>query len=80
MASRRLKADPLFTDDWRPEVYTREGLQWIEEPRCHAVIARNMPELAPLVADVENAFAPWDDPANRRSGRTRPFPAPEGSP
>ena len=25
MASRRLKSDPFFTDDYRPEVYTRRG-------------------------------------------------------
>jgi hypothetical protein len=79
MASRRLKADPLFTDDWGPELYTREGLRWIEEATMTSVIARNMPELAPLMADVKNAFAPWDDPENRRSGLARPFAPNEAS-
>jgi hypothetical protein len=79
MASRRLKADPLFTDDWGPELYTEEGLRWIEEATMSSVIARNMPALAPLMADVENAFVPWDDPSNRRSGRVRPFTTAEAS-
>ncbi len=75
MASRRLKSDPAFTDDWRPEVYTREGLRWIEERTMQAVIADHLPTLRPLVGDVRNAFAPWDRDDNRLSGRTDPFPA-----
>jgi hypothetical protein len=74
MASRRLKSDRAFTDDWTPEVYTREGLRWIEERTMQAVIAEHLPTLRPLVGDVRNAFAPWDRPDNRISGRTDPFP------
>jgi Animal haem peroxidase len=78
MASRRLKADPLFTDDWGPGLYTREGLRWIEEATMPSVIARHMPRLAPVMDDVKNAFVPWDLPSNRRSGRSRPFAATAG--
>ena len=31
MASRRLKSDRFYTYDYRPEVYTPEGLHWIEQ-------------------------------------------------
>ena len=73
MASRRLKSDPAFTDDYRPEVLTPEGLRWIEDATMARVIARHVPALAGVVADVRNPFAPWDDPANRRSGSSAPF-------
>jgi Animal haem peroxidase len=79
MASRRLKSDPAFTDDYRPEVYTPEGLRWIEERTMQAVIAEHLPTLRPLVADVRNAFEPWDRPGNRVLGRSDPFPGPDGA-
>lgn len=75
MASRRLKADPLFTDDWGPQELTPEGMRWIEDATMQGVVARRLPGLAPLMADVRNAFVPWDLPANRRSGNARPFDA-----
>ena len=31
MASRRLKSDRFFTNDFRPEVYTRTGFDWVNE-------------------------------------------------
>ena len=37
MASRRLKSDPFFTDDFRPEVYSPEGMRWIEDASMAAV-------------------------------------------
>ena len=30
MASRRLKSDRFFTMDYRPEVYTQAGIDWVE--------------------------------------------------
>ena len=77
MASRRLKSDPAFTDDYRPDVYTREGLRWIEERTMPGLIAEHLPTLRPLVDDVRNAFEPWDRPGNRVSGRSHPFPSAE---
>ena len=59
MASRRLKSDRFFTSDYRPEVYTQEGLDWVEENTMKSVILRHYPELAGAMANIENAFAPW---------------------
>jgi hypothetical protein len=59
MASRRLKSDRFFTDDYSPEVYTEEGLDWVERNGMRDVLLRHHPELAPALEGVENAFAPW---------------------
>ncbi|HEX2044096.1 MAG TPA: peroxidase family protein [Gaiellaceae bacterium] len=59
MASRRLKSDRFFTRDYTPEVYTRAGLDWINESSMVTVLLRHFPELAPALRGVENAFAPW---------------------
>ncbi len=59
MASRRLKSDRFFTEDYKPEVYTPEGLEWIEETTMSALLLRHHPELAPALEGVGNAFAPW---------------------
>ncbi len=80
MASRRLKSDPAFTDLYGPRHYTREGIRWIEGRTMQDVIAEHLPTLRPLMADVGNAFEPWDRPGNRRSGVTAPFaPAAAGA-
>ena len=31
MASRRLKSDRFLSKDYRPEVYTKQGIDWVEE-------------------------------------------------
>ncbi|MEU3911523.1 peroxidase family protein [Streptomyces sp. NPDC029721] len=59
MATRRLKSDRFFTTDYRPEVYTPEGLRWVDENSMVTVLLRHHPELAPHLAGVSNAFAPW---------------------
>jgi hypothetical protein len=59
MASRRLKSDRFFTRDYTPEVYTRTGLDWINENSMVTVLLRHFPELEPALRGVENAFAPW---------------------
>jgi hypothetical protein len=59
MASRRLKSDRFYTYDFRPEVYSPEGMKWIADNTMGTVLARNFPELAPHLVDVTNAFAPW---------------------
>jgi Animal haem peroxidase len=58
MASRRLKSDRFFTDDYRPEVYTRTGLEWIDDATMAKVLLRHYPELAPVMRH-DNAFKPW---------------------
>ena len=60
MASRRLKSDRFYTDDYTPEVYTPEGLRWIESNTMSDVLLRHHPELAPALDGVANAFAPWN--------------------
>jgi hypothetical protein len=59
MASRRLKSDRFFTRDYRPEVYTQTGLDWIEDTSMRSVLLRHFPELEPALQGVENPFAPW---------------------
>jgi hypothetical protein len=59
MASRRLKSDRFFTDDYRPEVYTPEGLRWVEDNTLASVLLRHHPELTEHLRGVDNAFKPW---------------------
>ena len=59
MASRRLKSDRFFTRDYRPEVYTQTGLDWIDDNSMRSVLLRHFPELGPALQGVENPFAPW---------------------
>jgi hypothetical protein len=59
MASRRLEADRFFTDDYRPEVYTKAGIDWVESNSMRTVLLRHFPELAPSLEGVANPFAPW---------------------
>jgi hypothetical protein len=59
-ASRRLSSDRFFTDDYRPEVYTKAGLQWIEDNSMKTVLLRHFPELAPALDGVKHGFAPWN--------------------
>jgi hypothetical protein len=59
MASRRLKSDRFFTTDFTPEVYTPEGMRWIDDNDMSTVLLRHYPELAPVLRSVDNAFAPW---------------------
>ena len=59
MASRRLKSDRFFTDDYRAEIYTETGLEYIRETTMLTVLKRHHPELAPAFAGLDNAFEPW---------------------
>jgi hypothetical protein len=59
MASRRLKSDRFFTNDYTPDVYTPEGLDWVDKNSMVDVLLRHYPELAPSLEGAENAFAPW---------------------
>jgi hypothetical protein len=61
-ASRRLQADRFYTDCYNEEVYTPEGLRWIDENDFKSVILRHYPELADTgLANIKNAFEPWDE-------------------
>ena len=59
MASRRLKSDRFFTTDFRPEVYTQVGFDWVNHTTMKDVLLRHYPELEPVIGDVERVFAPW---------------------
>ena len=59
MASRRLKSDRFFTDDYRAELYTEFGLNYLRENTMLSVLKRHYPELAPALEGVTNAFKPW---------------------
>jgi hypothetical protein len=59
MASRRLKSDRFFASDFTAEVYTQAGLDWIAANSMQTVILRHLPQLAPYLRDVRNAFFPW---------------------
>ena len=59
MASRRLQADRFFTTDFRPEVYSAEGMEWVRDVTMKQVILRHHPELRQALDGVDNAFRPW---------------------
>jgi hypothetical protein len=63
MASRRLEADRFFTRDYRPEVYTREGIDWVEGNSMRTLLLRHFPELETALQGVANPFAPWQSAA-----------------
>ncbi len=58
-ASRRLMSDRFFTVDYRPEVYTKEGLQWIDDTSMVSLLKRHIPQLTEQLHAQENAFKPW---------------------
>ena len=59
MASRRLNSDRFFTRDFRPEIYSPAGLQWVRDNDMRTVLLRHFPELRPSMRGLDNAFAPW---------------------
>ena len=61
-ATWRLLGDRFYTDDFREEIYTREGLDWIDDTTMKSVLLRHFPSLATsALANVSNAFEPWDE-------------------
>ncbi len=68
MASRRLKSDRFFTDDYRPEVYTKAGMDWVADNNMRSVLLRHFPQLEQSLEGVKNPFAPWQRmPARRQA-------------
>jgi len=59
MASRRLKSDRFLSKDYRPEVYTKQGIDWVEQTSMIDVITRHFPSLAFAMKGLDNAFKPW---------------------
>lgn len=61
-ASRRLQADRFYTDCYNEDVYTPEGLRWIDQTDLKTVLLRHYPELADTgLVNIKNAFEPWDE-------------------
>ena len=68
MASRRLKSDRFFTDDFKPAIYTEFGIEYVRSNTMLHALRRHYPQLAPALEGVTNAFAPW----KRVTGPTNP--------
>ncbi|GAB2828406.1 hypothetical protein GCM10022221_28530 [Actinocorallia aurea] len=59
MASRRLQSDRFLTVDFRPEIYTPLGLDWVARSGMKSVVQRHCPALSGLLPRDASAFAPW---------------------
>jgi hypothetical protein len=59
MASRRLQSDRFLTVDFRPEIYSPVGLDWVNQNDFTSVILRHCPQVATLLPRGQSAFAPW---------------------
>jgi hypothetical protein len=59
MASRRLNSDRFFNRDFNERVYTKAGMDWIDDNQMTDVLLRHHPELRIAMRGVDNAFAPW---------------------
>jgi hypothetical protein len=60
MASRRLKSDRFLSQDYRAEVYTKAGIDWVENNTMIDVLTRHFPALSAPMKGVDNAFKPWN--------------------
>ena len=59
MASRRIQSDRFLTVDFRPEIYSPLGMDWVQENTMTSVILRHCPDVAALMPLGASAFAPW---------------------
>ena len=60
MASRRLEADPFYTDKLNERYYTREGMALLEAATFKDVLLQHYPELGGCgLQNVRNAFESW---------------------
>jgi hypothetical protein len=59
MASRRLKSDRFLSKDYREEIYTKQGIRWVERNSMIDVLTRHFPAVAPALKGIESAFHPW---------------------
>lgn len=80
-ASWRLLGDRFYTSDYRPEIYTPEGIEWVDRTSFKDVLLRHWPELEQTgLGNVSNAFEPWDEgPLDPARHPTRAFDAPRSS-
>lgn len=59
MASRRIQSDRFLTVDFRPEIYSPFGMDWVARNGMTSLILRHCPELAGAMPRGASAFAPW---------------------
>jgi hypothetical protein len=59
MAARRQLSDRFFTTDYRPEIYTPLGLEWIQTNTLKTVLLRHAPRLRNALDGCDNPFRPW---------------------
>jgi hypothetical protein len=59
MASRRLNSDRFLTTDYNEGIYTKVGIDWVNDTDMSTVLLRHYPALAPALRGVTNAFWPW---------------------
>jgi hypothetical protein len=62
MASRRLKSDRFIAQGFNAEVFTAEGIEWVNENSMLSVLKRHFPALSGAIYGVGNAFVPWHSP------------------
>ena len=61
LSLRRLEADRFFTDGYNEQVYTPEGIEWVDRVTFKSVLLRHYPELAATgLTNLDNGFEPWD--------------------
>ena len=58
MASRRLNSDRFFTKDFRPEIYSPTGLDWIRDNDMRTVLLRHFPQLRPALRGSSTTPSP----------------------
>ncbi|KAI9327541.1 heme peroxidase, partial [Obelidium mucronatum] len=56
---RRIECDRFLTVDFRKEVYTQEGLDWVEYTSFATILRRHFPAVQSVLKDDDNAFLPW---------------------
>lgn len=59
MASRRLKSDRFLSADFKPEIYTLPGMNWVQNTTMIDILIRHYPDLKALLKGVKYAFHPW---------------------
>jgi hypothetical protein len=59
MASRRLKSDRFIAQGFNENVFSREGIEWVNDNSMLSVIRRHHPELSSALYGINNAFVPW---------------------
>ena len=62
MASRRLKSDRFIAQGFNEDVFTAEGIKWVNENSMLSVLKRHFPELSGAMYGLANAFVPWHSP------------------